>query len=167
MSNVKVNLIADMWQSSINATVGAAEKVPEAKRMSQLQDGKMHPTWLLGHLAFAASFPAMTIALGKRPVVPSDWLQKFGPDFAGGEPITSDASNYPSWDETLDGYKKSGEALVAAIRELDDSDLDGGAKGEVPDALKDRFESLGGVLVSFIGHNAYHTGQMNLIAALD
>lgn len=167
MGTEKVNQIADMWAATIKATVAAAEKVPEDKRLKQLQDGKSHPTWLLGHLTFAASFPVLSVGLGSAPVVPMDWLQKFGPDFAGGLPIESDASKYPSWEEILDGYKKSGDAVVATIRELEDADIEGGAKGEVPEALKGMFEKLGDVLISFISHNAYHTGQMNLLAALD
>lgn len=167
MSKDRVNQIADMWEATIKATVGAADKVPEDKRMKQLQDGKSHPTWLLGHLAFATSFLVLTVGLGASPAVPMEWRLKFAPDFAGGEFIDSDATKYPAWDEILDGYKKSGEATVAAIRALEDADLAGGAKGEVPEILKDMFESLGNALVSFIGHNAYHTGQMNLIAALD
>ena len=116
MSKDKVNLIADMWEATIKATVAAAEKVSEDKRMKQLQDGKSHPTWLLGHLSFATSFPLLTMGLGNAPVVPGDWMQKFGPDFVGGQPIESDPSNYPSWDDVLEGYKKSGEAAVVAIR---------------------------------------------------
>lgn len=167
MSKERVNFIADIWETTISATVAAAEKVPEGKRMKQLQDGKSHPTWLLGHLSFATSFPLLTVGLGIGPAVPGDWLQKFGPDKVGGEPIESDASKYPSWDELLESYKKSGNATVAAIRELDDVDLDGGAKGNVPDGREAMFENLGRTLVSFIVHNAHHTGQIVLIAALD
>lgn len=167
MSNIKVNVIADIWEASINATISAAEKVPESHRMKQLQDGKSHPTWLLGHLAFAASFPVLTIALGQGPKVAGDWMQKFGPDFAGGQPIESDAGSYPTWQEILDGYKASGEAVVSAIRALDDSDLDGDAKGQVPEALVSHFTNLGKVLTGFVGHNAHHTGQIVLLGALD
>jgi hypothetical protein len=156
-----------MWEATINATVAAAEKVGEDKQMKQVQDGKSHPTWLLGHLSFATSFPVLTVGLGKSPVVPMEWMKKFGPDFAGGQPIDSNAASYPSWEEILEGYQKSGAAAVTAIRELDDADLDGGAKGEVPETLKGMFDQLGKVLVSFIGHNAHHTGQLAQLAALD
>lgn len=167
MSSVKANIIADAMAQALGRTREAAAKIPKEKRMAQIQEGKAHPTWLFGHMAFATSFPALTIALGKRPVVPMDWLQKFGPEFAGGQPITADESAYPSWTEITDQYKASGEALVAAIRELDDSDLEGGAKGQVPEQLAGMFTNLGNALMLFVGHNAYHTGQMNQIAALD
>ena len=54
-----------------------------------------------------------------------------------------------------------------SIRELEDSELDGAPKGPVPEPLKDRFAVLGNSLVFLAMHNAYHTGQVNLLAALE
>ena len=64
-------------------------------------------------------------------------------------------------------YKQVADAVVSAIRELDDSDLAGPPKGQVPPPLKDRFGVLGQSLVFMAMHNTYHTGQLNLLAALD
>ena len=169
MNKAKVSLIADVWAMSIEAAVEVAAKVPENKEMTQLQDGKSHPVWLLGHMAFAASFPVLAVALGKSPVLPLEWLPKFGPDFAGGQPASADASNYPSWVEIVEGYKKSGAAAVAAIRDLEDSDLAGTVKGNVPEGLEANFnyENLESALLTFVRHNTHHTGQLALLAALD
>jgi len=167
MSKDRVNAIADVWAMGIEAGVETAEKVAENKQMTQLQEGKSHPVWLLGHMAFAASFPVLAVGLGKSPLLPMDWMQKFGPDFAGGEPPKSDASDYPSWDEIKDGYKKSGDAVVAAIRELDDADLDNKAKGNIPEGMEANFENLGRTLLSFSRHNVHHEGQLAQMAALD
>ena len=73
MSQDRVNLIADMWAAGIKATVAAAEKVPEEKRMKQLQDGKSHPTWLVAHRTFAARFPCLA------PAVPGPAGDQGGP----------------------------------------------------------------------------------------
>lgn len=167
MSNEKVNMIADLWEMGVGATLETAAKVPESKRLKQLAEGKAHPTWLLGHLVFAANYPVLAIALGKAPDFPQDWVPKFAPDFAGGQPPTSDASNYPSWDELTVTLKKISDTVAAAIRELDDSDLSQPAKGSVPKGMESYFQSLGSALLRFSGHNTYHEGQLALMAALD
>ena len=150
MSKDKVNLLADLWEDSITVGAETAAKVPEDAVMRQIQDGKSHPTWILGHMAFAAGFPVLAIALGKTPGVPVEWVPSFGPDFVGGQPPRSDQSSYPAWSEIIEAYKRSGAAVTSAIRELDDSDLDGGPKGTPPEGLEDRFQHLGSVLKLFL-----------------
>ena len=59
-----------------------------------------------------------------------------------------------------------GEEFVSAVRELNDSDLEGSTRGEVPEPLKERFTNLGASVNFLVIHNAYHTGQMALLAAL-
>ena len=61
----------------------------------------------------------------------------------------------------------TGNATVVAIRDLDDSDLAGGAKGKPPEAFGDFFKVLGDTLASMADHDAYHRGQLGLLAALD
>ncbi|MCH7704228.1 MAG: hypothetical protein IIB61_03875 [Planctomycetes bacterium] len=72
-----------------------------------------------------------------------------------------------SWDDVLEVYIKSGEAAVAELQELEDADLDGGAKGNVPEVLSGLFKTLGHASISLSHHNARHTGQLAQIAALN
>lgn len=167
MSKEHVNAIAELFKSSMAATLAAAEKIPEEQRMTQAQEGKSHPTWLLGHMALITANGAMGMCLGKAPAVPKEYQPLFAPDFLGGQPIQSDASAYPAWDEIIETYKTVTKAVVASIRELEDSELAGPPKGSVPEALKDRFEVLGNSLTFMVLHNTYHMGQMNLLAALN
>ena len=101
------------------------------------------------------------------PSLPSEYRTHFAPDFMGGQPIESDGAAYPAWEDILETYRKVAQEVVASIRELDDSDLAGPPKGPVPEPLKDRFVVLGSSLAFLAMHNAYHTGQMNLLAALN
>lgn len=167
MANERVDMFASTFEALIKATLGAAENVPADKRMKQAQEGKAHPLWQIGHLAFAFDTILNTLALGGAPELPGDYTPKFAPDFAGGKPITGKADDYPSWDEVVANYEKAGKTTIAKIRELNDSDLTSGAKGSPPDAMVDFFKVLGVTLGSMAGHDSYHRGQLNLIAALD
>jgi hypothetical protein len=166
MSNSRVNAIADIYEASLAATAKAAESVAPEKRMLQVKDGKSHATWLLGHMTNTLGGAVGAVALGKAPLAPKEYQPLFSPDFLGGQPISSDTATYPDWDSIVDEYKKVGAEVVAAIRELSDGDLDGPAKGTVPEPVKDFFSVLGTSLNSFLIHNAYHTGQMALLVAL-
>lgn len=166
MSKERVNMIADLFEASMAATVSAAEGVADDRRMAQAEDGRSHPTWLLGHLTTVTGNAVIGVCLGQKPSVPAEYRGHFAPDFLGGEPIQSDATAYPSWDSILERYKGVAQEVVSSIRALDDDDLNGAPKGPVPEPLKARFEVLGASLVSMAMHNTYHTGQMNLLGAL-
>ncbi len=167
MANDRVDMLATTFEGLMKATLGAAEKIPAEKRMKQLQDGKAHPLWHMGHLAFAFDLITNTMALGGTPVLPNTYSRRFAPDFVGGEPITSSADDYPAWDEVVASYEKAGNAVIAEVRKLQDADLSGGPKGSPPEGMEDFFKVLGVTLGSMAAHDSYHRGQMNLIAALD
>ncbi len=82
------------------------------------------------------------------------------------EAPTSDPSNYPTWDETLDIFRKTSEACVAGIRNLSDEELDGPIRGGAPEAMIQQLGSVSKTIGSMIMHSEYHRGQMNLINAL-
>lgn len=167
MSNARTELYAEMLDATIKATATSAGSIPEDMRMSQAKDGKGHPLWFLGHMTFALNQIVHIFALGKEAVVPVEYAKSFQPKEAGGGPITGNAADYPGWDEVLANYKKAGEACVAGIKALQDDELSGDLRGEVPEALKSFFGNLEGTIGSMIGHDAYHRGQMTLLASLN
>ncbi len=167
MANERIDMLVSTYEGLIKATIGAAEKIPAEKRMKQPQEGKGHPLWHMGHLAFAFDVITNTMALGGSPTLPPDYSKKFAPAFAGGEAITGSADDYPAWDDVIANYEKAGNAVVAKVRELQDADLAGGAKGSPPEEMADFFKVLGVTLGGMASHDSYHRGQMNLVAALD
>lgn len=134
MSTSKVEVYTSLFEANFKETSTHAGKVPEACRMRQLADGKGHPLWLLGHLAYSNHVIVHMWSCGGEPLIPREYNKIFAPDFAGGDPISSDPSAYPAWDEVLAEYEKVSEACLAGLRKLSDDDLNGELKGKVPDA---------------------------------
>lgn len=167
MANDRVDMLATAYEAAIKSTLGDAAKIPAEKRMKQPQAGKGHPLWHLGHLTFAFDVITNVMALGGASIAPAVYSKRFAPAFVGGDAITSNADDYPDWDEVVSNYEKAGNAVVASIRELQDADLAGGPKGSPPEAMVDFFKVLGVTLASMASHDSYHRGQMNLVAALD
>lgn len=166
MGSVKAEVYADFFEEMVNATIAAAEKVPESHRFRVAQDGKAHPLWFVGHVAYTNDMLVFQWCCDGESMVPREYSKIFGPDFAGGTPITSKADDYPSWDEVLENYTKAGKACVRGIRALDDTALAGDLRGGAPDSMKEMFKSVEYAIRAMTGHDAYHRGQMNALAAL-
>lgn len=165
--SVKAEVYADIYQSCINATTRVAGEVPEDKRLTQAADGKAHPLWLVGHLAMSMDMLVGNWVLGADLGIPPEWGQIFGPTEFGGRAITANAADYPSWDDVVSTYKKSGDKAVAAIRALSDDQIDGEALGGMPDQFRKQFGNCEASLRSFAAHDSHHRGQITLLAALD
>lgn len=167
MAKDRVEQLAKMFTHAIDESVKSIKNVPEGKRLKQLKAGKAHPLWLLGHLTFSMDTIVNFLCLGAAPQMPPTYMKMFAPSNAGGSAITGNAADYPSWDEVTANYEKVGRRMVELIRGLNDADLPGGPKGNVPPAFADFFKVLGDTLGHMADHDAYHRGQMNLIVALD
>lgn len=166
MGSVKAEVYADFFEQMINATIAAAENVPESHHFRVVQEGKAHPLWSIGHMANTNNRLVHQWCCGGESMLPENYSKRFSPDFAGGDPITANADDYPSWDEVVENYAKVSKACVQGIRGLDDAVLAGELRGDAPDRLKERFKSVEYTLRSMAGHDAYHRGQMNALAAL-
>lgn len=167
MAKEKSEMLALAFERAVEATLATAKKVPPERRVRQLKPGKSHPLWLLGHMTVAMDSYANAMALGGTPELPRAVFLKFAPDFDGGQPIRSSATDYPSWDEVLANYERFGRRAVERIRALDDAELDGPGKGLYPGPFNSYFAVLGRTLTDLVAHDAYHRGQIGLLAALD
>lgn len=167
MAKEKVEQLAASYEHALDETRKVLEKVTGDKRIKQVQPGKAHPTWLLGHLAFSTDTITNYMCLASAPQLPQTYMQKFAPAVMGGPPVTANASDYPSWDELAANYEKVMGKAIELIKALDDSELAGGAKTKTPPAYADFFKVLGGTLGHMADHDAYHRGQIGLLAALD
>lgn len=165
MSNIKSQLYAELFEAAMNSTLKAAEKVPVANRYRNVQEGKAHPLWLIGHLAGANNSVVNMWCCGGESIVPKELRTRFAPDFAKGDPIVTDPSKYPSWDEVVGLYKAVGEKCVAGIRAMSDADLQGELKN-APDTVKQSFGTIEKTLRGMIAHDSHHRGQLAMLAAL-
>lgn len=163
----KIELLAEQLSFCREQTLKTASGVPEGSRLLQLRPGKGHPLWLLGHLANTANVVGAMWILNGESVTSKEFRKKFAPDFGGGDPVTADAADYPSWDEVVGVYEKAMDAVIAGVKGLADSDLPNPLPGRIPDPLRQHFSSVGRSINILSMHDSYHRGQMGLIAALD
>jgi hypothetical protein len=165
MSKLKVE-IAHAFDAAVTATLETAGKVTPDKRLRQPRPGKAHPLWLLGHLTVVTDTYLNGMALGMKPEL-EHLFARFAPSFAGGSPVSADGGEYPPWEELLGHYERCGRAGAAGIRKLDDGELGGKGKGDIPAEFDSYFAVLGRTLLALTEHDGYHRGQMGLLAALD
>ena len=167
MSTAQIDILKAMYQYTFKSTSELAEKVPEEKRFKQVGEGKGHPLWYVGHLALSNDLFLNQWMLGGESLIPPEYQAKFAPGVMGGGPVSSDASDYPSWDEVVANYKKTAEKTIELLGGVSDEDLDGDLKGNVPEQARSFFGNLGASLVGMGMHDSHHRGQIALINALD
>jgi hypothetical protein len=167
MSNVRVSVLVELLKGAHDHTLQIAESVPETHRLKQLQDGKATPLWLLGHLANTINTIVLIYTLEQPSVLSREQAKLFSPDFVGGETPTTNADEYPSWDEVVELYKTAFAKALEGIEALDDESLPNPLPGKLADEMRDFFSSIGTTLGIMINHDAYHRGQIGMIAKLD
>lgn len=159
---------AQMLSTMIKASQGQTEKYikncPEGKRLTQFAPGKATPLWLVGHLAAVADFLGNTIGLNIPGSLPPDYRKLFMPVEFGGKPITTNAADYPSWDEVAKNYGKVMSNLAEGLKSVPDADLPGPVRGKLPDPLKSLFETIQGAAQLNILHDSHHRGQLAQLA---
>ncbi|MBX7254807.1 MAG: DinB family protein [Candidatus Hydrogenedentes bacterium] len=166
MDNPKIEIYRSQLAFCRTETVRVAEDVKPELRLVQLREGKAHPMWLIGHLTNTINTVVIQWMLGKNSLVPRGFSRKFAPDFAGGSPITNQASDYPAWEEVLGLYKQIMDCALENLAELNDSDLELPLKGEMPEGLRSFFSSNGRTLAIMASHDSYHRGQIGLLSHL-
>ena len=165
--NPTVELLAEQLAFCREQTLKTASGVPESSRLVQLRPGKGHPLWLLGHLANTANVIVIQWTLNAESITTKEFRKKFAPDFGGGDPVTPNAADYPSWNEVVAAYEKAFDAAVEGVKKLTDADLPNPLPGRIPDPLRQHFSSIGTTLNIMVLHDSYHRGQIGLISALD
>lgn len=166
MSNPKIDVYVLQLKMMAKSAKAEAAKVDESKRLTQATEGKAHPLWIIGHLAWSVDVIVNGILLGQKPQLPREWGKLFGPSIFGGDPVTPDAGKYPDWDALLTAYQETTDRAIEAVSGLADADLPGPVKGNPPGAVKEMFRTLETSLAGLIAHDAHHRGQMALLATL-
>jgi hypothetical protein len=164
MSRAKIEVYEKLFATAFAATEKAAGDIAPENRLRQSKDGKAHPLWLLGHLTFATDAIVNSVVLGGETTLPKQYQKLFAPGMIGGADITTDASQYPAWDDIVEKYKAVTANTLALLKKAQDSDLPGGMKGQTPPGFEEFFKSFEGTLGYMLGHDSYHRGQMTLLA---
>ncbi|MCF6285235.1 MAG: DinB family protein [Candidatus Hydrogenedentes bacterium] len=167
MSNVRVSLLADLLEGAQKHTLEIAASVPESHRLKQLQEGKATPLWCVGHLANTINAIVLVYTLEEASLMSKEQSVLFSPDFIGGKAPTGNADDYPGWDEVIEIYNTVFAKALAGIRNLDDDVLGNPLPGKIPEDFRAFFSSIGATLGIMINHDAYHRGQIGMIAKLD
>lgn len=166
MANPKIELLVVLLDKGRKDTLAAAAKVPEDKRLFQLQEGKATPLWLLGHLANTVNTIVLRWTLEEEGLLTKEQAKLFAPDFARGTPPSSDPAMYPTWEETLDLYDRVMQQAISGISKFSDDDLPKPLPGRMLDQMRAFFSSIEVSLNQMVHHDAYHRGQIGMLAAL-
>lgn len=166
MNNTRMSLYIELLEGAQKHTLQIAESVPETHRFKQLQEGKATPLWLIGHMANTVNTLVGVYMLQQPSVLSREHSILFAPDFVGGTPPTTNPDEYPTWDEVIGIYNACYEKALAGLRELDDSVLGNPLPGKLDDKMREFFSSIGVTLNVMVSHDAYHRGQIGMLAKL-
>lgn len=166
MANPQVELLIRQLKKAHGETLAALAKVPEQNRLLQLQEGKATPLWLAGHLANTVNILVLRFILRHEGFFSRDVSRVFSPDFAGGTAPSTDPSLYPTWDDVVALYDKVLTTAIEGLAALTDDDLPKPVPGNMPEPLRAYFSSIEVVLIQMVNHDAYHRGQIGLLANL-
>jgi uncharacterized damage-inducible protein DinB len=166
MSNPKIDLFVEQLSKARQDTLKAASAVPDSARLLQLKPGKATPLWLVGHLANTVNTVVLRWMLDVPGVLSREQAMLFAPDFAGGAPVSADANQYPAWSEVVALYDKAMSSVLEQLpKNLSDNDLPAPLK-RAPEPMRTFFSSNGVTLMQMVSHDAYHRGQIGLLAKL-
>lgn len=163
MASPKVDLYAAMLEKAKSDTLASLGGVPESLRLRQIRAGGATPLWLAGHLANTINTVILRWILREPSCLSREESMMFAPDFAGGTPPSSDASQYPAWDAVLEKYNEVMSKAVAGVKTLDDAALDEALNEKIPDVFRSRFLTVDATLMQMVSHDAYHRGQVGLL----
>ena len=115
--------------------------------------GGNHPLWVIGHIAHSEGEITGMVHGDPNPL--NGWEKMFA---AGTEPTTA-ASDYPSFDEVLEGYRTIRARTLKMIDALHDSDLDEAPKA-ASDEMLEFVPTIGETLMMVVIHQEFHLGQI-------
>ena len=167
MSNTRITELTRLFEAGRDHTLQILDTVPESHRHKQLQPGKATPTWLLGHLTRTVDRLILEWTLQLDPVLPEETGIKFAPEHAGGVAPTTDPDAYPAWEDLRAAYVEATNRALAGLGALKDSDLENPIPGDMPDNYRERFPKIETLLRLLPVHDAYHRGQMGMLAKLN
>ena len=166
MEQTRIRLLSGLFKGARDHTIQVVDSVPASHQFKQLAPGKATPVWLLGHLTRTLDRLVLEWTMQIAPVMAEETGILFAPEHAGGTAISTDADDYPTWSELKTAYEEATERVLTGLERLSDDDLAKPIPGDMPDAYRERFPSIGSLLKLLVNHDAYHRGQLGMLAKL-
>ena len=111
-----------------------------------------HPLWILGHLTVVEGRLRQVILGEPNPV------ERWKPMFDWGSSPSTDAADYPAFDEVLHAYRELRARNLALLEEVGEAGLDRSTKAP-PAGLESHFRTIGQAFLTIALHQTMHTGQ--------
>lgn len=148
-----IDLIHRGKQLSDEFTIKFLEDMHDAPMTQPTALGGNHPLWVAGHLAVSeGQIPAMLFG-------ESNPVEHWKPLFDGGTQPTTDASDYPPYEEVLRTYRDLRERNLKLLDEIGDEGLDRPTAAPMPGA-ENYFDTFGQVFLTMTMHQEFHCGQI-------
>jgi len=115
--------------------------------------GGNHPLWVLGHLAITEGFMRQCLTGEANPV------EHWAPLFAPGSVPSTDASQYPSFDDVLATFRELRASNLELVEELGEEGLSS-PPASAPAGFESMMSTKGQTLLLTTLHNMVHYGQI-------
>jgi len=140
-------------ENSKGWALGLLNDMKDAPLTQPTSNGGNHPLWVLGHIVHSESNLLDGFILGKPNRFP-EWEGVFSMKTTP----STDASNYPSFDELLSKFDEMRAATLAHLETLSDEDLD--KPSHAPEEFGPPFATIGACFAAMSTHMAFHAGQV-------
>jgi hypothetical protein len=147
------DLVLDNLKKSAERVLAHVEDMRELALVFPAREGGCHTLWVLGHLAYIEGLVIYGFMLGGQNPL-AGWEQIFdGPD------PSSDANDYPQFDEVLAKCRDIRRSTVALLEKLSEDDLDR-TSARAPKGWEETFGTYRLCLQYVADHWYMHRGQL-------
>jgi hypothetical protein len=148
-----IDLIKDALKRSDEFAMALIEDMRSAPLTSPTPRGGNHPLWVIGHLAWCEGAFHEMILGEANPLAHWETL------FAARTEPTTNARDYPSYDELVAQHRKLRARNLELLNTLGDAGLD--RPNKAPSAgTEDFFPTIGSTLLFMALHQMIHAGQV-------
>ena len=132
--------------------MGLINDMKDAPTTQPTANGGNHPLWVLGHIVRSESDLLDGFILGQPNRFPE--LECC----AGGSTPSTNAADYPSWDELMAKFEQIRSATLAHLETLTEADLD--KPSHAPEEYGQFFGTVGACFAAMGTHMSFHSGQV-------
>ena len=145
------------WEMLVGWVGGSIKDMSKEELLFRPAENCNHAWWLYGQSVLSTDIaryltdtPAMT---------PSEWRALLG---KGASPSAT-GEGYPSREELIAQFEKNVNAVIASIQQLSDDQLNETAASEVPESLRDYFNTKGKIITGYAYYCMNYHGQIMTI----
>jgi hypothetical protein len=149
-----VQFVKQALGSSRGWAMGLLMDMKDSPLTQPTSEGGNHPLWVLGHLTFSESSLFDQFIHGRENRFPE--LQA---TVGIGSTPTTNADDYPSFDELLAKWEELRAEILAYVDTLSEDDLD--KASHAPAEFGEMFGTVAGCLGAMCSHVSFHAGQVS------